>query len=69
MTQERHERGPLATFDDCRRFGDWLLAAHQSYKLTGNPQVLTIKKAEWDTTRDAVFDMPADVKARLALQK
>jgi hypothetical protein len=59
----------LATFDDYRRFGDWMLAGRQSYKLTGGPQVLTITNAEWDTTPDSVFDMPADVKSRLALHE
>jgi len=59
----------LATFDDYRRFGDWMLAAHSSYKLVGAPQVLTITDAEWDTAPAAVFEMPADVKARLALRR
>jgi hypothetical protein len=56
----------LATFDDYRHFGDWMLAARQSYKLTGGPQVLTITNAQWDIKPDAVFDMPAEVKSRLA---
>jgi hypothetical protein len=59
----------LATFDDYRRFGDWMLAARQSYKLTGGPQVLTITNAQWDIKPDAVFDMPAEVKSRLALHQ
>jgi hypothetical protein len=56
----------LATFDDYRSFGDWQLAARHSYKLTGGPQVLTITNAQWDTAPAAVFEMPANVKARLA---
>jgi hypothetical protein len=58
----------LASFEDYRRFGDWLLAARQSYRLTGGPQVLTITNAEWDAAPDSVFEMPAEVKSRLALQ-
>jgi len=58
----------LATFDDYHRFGDWMLAARQSYRLTGGPQVLTITNAQWDFTLDSVFDMPAEVKSRLAQQ-
>ena len=56
----------LATFDDYRRFGDWMLPTRQSYKLTGGPQVLTITNAQWDLTPGTVFDMPAEVKARVA---
>jgi hypothetical protein len=59
----------LATFDDYHRFGDWMLSGRQSYKLTGGPQVLTITNAQWDITTDSVFDMPADVKSRLALHQ
>ncbi len=59
----------LALFDDYRRFGDWLLAGRQSYRLSGKPQVLTITRAEWDTVPDAVFELPAEVKARLAGQQ
>ena len=55
----------LAAFDDYRRFGDWMLASRQSYKLTGGPQVLTITNAQWDIAPGAVFDMPADVKSHL----
>jgi len=56
----------VASFDDYRRFDDWQLPVHQSYKLTGGPQVLTITNAQWDITPPAVFDTPAEVKARLA---
>lgn len=59
----------LATFDDYRRFGGWMLPIRQSYKLTGEPQVLTLTNAEWDATPDAVFEIPAEVKARLALHQ
>jgi hypothetical protein len=59
----------LANFDDFHRFGDWLLPARQSYKLMGDPQVLTITNAEWDTVPATAFDMPADVKARLPLKQ
>jgi hypothetical protein len=45
-----------------------MLAARQSYRLTGGPQVLTITNAQWDFTLDSVFDMPAEVKSRLAQQ-
>jgi hypothetical protein len=58
-----------ATFEDYRRFGDWMVPAHHSYRLAGDPQELTVTKAEWDVTPDSVFVMPAEVKARLALQK
>jgi hypothetical protein len=30
--------------------------------------VLTITNAQWDFTLDSVFDMPAEVKSRLAQQ-
>ncbi len=56
----------LARFDDYRLFGDWRLPTHQSYRLTGDAQVIAITNAEWDTTPDSVFEMPAEVKARLA---
>ena len=56
-----------ATFEDYRRFGDWMLAARQSYKLVGQPQVVTLTNVEWDTAPDAVFDLPADVKSHLPL--
>jgi hypothetical protein len=55
-----------ANFDDYRRFSDWMLPTRHTYKLTGNSQALTITNAEWDTTPNTVFEMPADVKARLA---
>lgn len=55
----------LAKFEDYRRFGDWMLPTHQNYRLIGAPQVLTLPNAQWDSTPDAVFDMPAEVKARL----
>ena len=51
------------TFDDYRRFGDWMLPARQSFKLTGDPQVAIFTKAEWDAVPDATFAMPPDVKA------
>jgi hypothetical protein len=56
----------LVTFDDYRRFGDWMLPTRQIHKLMGDPQVLTVMNAEWDTVPATAFDMPADVKARLA---
>jgi len=56
----------LARFEDYRRFGDWRIPTRQTYRLTGDAQVVTITSAEWDTTPDSVFDMPAEVKARLA---
>jgi hypothetical protein len=59
----------LASFDDYRRFGDWMLSTHDSYKLFGAPQVVTITNAEWDCVPDTAFAMPAEVKARLAVQK
>ena len=55
----------LVTFDDYRRFGDWTLAARQSFKLEGGPQVLTITNTQWDIAPVTVFDMPVEVKARL----
>jgi hypothetical protein len=42
-----------------------MLPAHQSYKLAGDPQKLSVTKAEWDTTPDAVFDMPAEVSKEI----
>jgi hypothetical protein len=52
-----------STFDDYRRFDDWMLPMRQSFKLTGAPQVAIFTNAEWDAVPDAVFLMPADVKA------
>ena len=49
----------LATFDNYRRFGDWMMSTRDSYRLFGAPQELTVTKAEWDTVPDAVFAMPA----------
>jgi len=59
----------LARFEDYRRFGDWIFPAHQSYRLIGEPQVLVLTNAQWDSSPDAVFDMPAEVKARLTQQQ
>ena len=55
----------LARFEGYRLFGDWRLPTRQSYRLTGDAQVVAITNAEWDTTPAAVFEMPAEVKARL----
>jgi hypothetical protein len=51
----------LATFEDYRRFGDWMLPAHESHRVAGDPQKVSVTKVEWDTTPDSVFDMPAEV--------
>ena len=58
-----------AAFEDYRRFGDWMLPARQSYRLSGDPQVVVITNVQWDVTPDSVFEMPAEVKARLAMHK
>ena len=58
----------LATFDDYRRFGDWMQSTRDSYRLFGAPQVVTITNVEWDSVPDTVFAMPADVKARAPAQ-
>jgi hypothetical protein len=58
-----------ASFGDYRRFGDWMLAARQKYKLSGDGQGFVITNAQWDVAPDSVFEVPADVKARLAQQK
>lgn len=58
----------LATFDDYRRFGDWMLSTHDSYRLFNAPQVVTITNVEWDSVPDSVFAMPADVKSRAPAQ-
>jgi hypothetical protein len=59
----------LGRFDDYRRFGDWLVATRQSYRLAGDPQVLVVTNAEWDVVPASQFEMPAEVKARLRAQK
>ncbi|HEY5913718.1 MAG TPA: hypothetical protein VJA21_24280 [Verrucomicrobiae bacterium] len=53
----------LADFKDYRRFGGWMLPTRQSYKLVGQPQVVVVTRAEWDTVPDATFEMPPEVKA------
>ncbi len=58
----------LATFDDYRRFGDWMESTHNSYRLYGAPQVVTVTNVEWDRVPDTVFVMPADVKSRAPAQ-
>jgi hypothetical protein len=58
-----------AFFEDYRRFGDLMLATRHRYKLSGDPQGLVITNAQWDVALDSIFEMPADVKARLAQQK
>jgi hypothetical protein len=58
----------LATFEDYRRFGGWMLPTRQSYKLVGQPQVIVVTSADWDCVPDAAFEMPAEVKAAWAQQ-
>jgi hypothetical protein len=58
----------LSTFDDYRRFGDWMLSTRDRYRLFGAPQVVTITDVEWDSVPDSVFVMPADVKSRATAQ-
>lgn len=59
----------MARFDNYRRFGDWRVPTHQSYKLSGDPQVLVVTDAQWDTVPASAFDMPPEVKARVAAHK
>jgi hypothetical protein len=54
----------LSSFEDYRRFGDWMVATRHSHRFLGAPQVLTITKAEWDCVPDTAFAMPAEVKAK-----
>jgi hypothetical protein len=58
----------LATFDEYRRFGDWMQSTHDSYRLFGAPQVVITTNVEWDSVPDTVFAMPADVKSRAPAQ-
>jgi len=57
------------TFEDYRRFGDWMLSSRERYKLSGEPQGFVMAEAQWDVAPDSAFVMPAEVKARLAQRK